>query len=50
MLAMHEVLTDLRRDGSSEKLDSQIVTMAERNRLTGFDQWQAFSERYGAAD
>jgi len=41
MKAMHEVLTGLRIRGSSAGLESMIVSMAERNRLTGMDAWRA---------
>jgi 2-methylisocitrate lyase-like PEP mutase family enzyme len=47
MLAMHEVLTALRVRGSSLGLEDRIVTMAERNRLTGMEGWQALERRYG---
>ncbi len=47
MQAMHGVLTALRAQGSSTGLDGSIVTMAERNRLTGMAAWQALERRYG---
>lgn len=47
MRAMHEVLTDLRAQGSSTGLEGHIVTMAERNRLTGMATWEALERRYG---
>jgi 2-methylisocitrate lyase-like PEP mutase family enzyme len=47
MRAMHDVLTGLRAQGSSLGLEDRIVSMAERNRLTGMDTWQALERRYG---
>jgi 2-methylisocitrate lyase-like PEP mutase family enzyme len=46
MLAMHGVLTALRAQGSSAGLEDRIVTMAERNRLTGMAAWEALERRY----
>jgi 2-methylisocitrate lyase-like PEP mutase family enzyme len=46
MQAMHDVLTALRARGSSAGLDDRIVTMAERNRLTGMAAWEALERRY----
>ena len=47
MRAMHDVLTALRAQGSSLGLEDRIVSMTERNRLTGMDTWQALERRYG---
>jgi 2-methylisocitrate lyase-like PEP mutase family enzyme len=47
MRAMHDVLSALRAQGSSLGLEDRIVSMAERNRLTGMDTWQALEQRYG---
>jgi 2-methylisocitrate lyase-like PEP mutase family enzyme len=47
MRAMHDVLTVLRSQGSSAGLEDRIVTMAERNRLTGMAAWQALERDYG---
>jgi 2-methylisocitrate lyase-like PEP mutase family enzyme len=47
MRAMHDVLSALEAQGSSLGLEDRIVTMAERNRLTGMDTWQALERRYG---
>jgi 2-methylisocitrate lyase-like PEP mutase family enzyme len=47
MRAMHDVLSALRARGSSLGLEDRIVSMAERNRLTGMDTWQALEQRYG---
>jgi len=46
MQAMYGVLTALRSRGSSAGLEDRIVTMAERNRLTGMDAWEALERRY----
>jgi len=46
MLAMQGVLTALQREGSSARLMDRIVTMTERNRLTGMEEWQAIEARY----
>jgi 2,3-dimethylmalate lyase len=46
MKAMHEVLTALRSRGTSAGLEELIVTMSERNRLTGMDEWRALEQRY----
>jgi len=46
MRAMHEVLTALRAQGSSIGLEDRIVTMAERNRLTGMATWEELERRY----
>jgi 2-methylisocitrate lyase-like PEP mutase family enzyme len=46
MQAMHEVLTALRTEGSSAGLEDRVVTMAERNRLTGMAEWQALEREY----
>ncbi|HEX5585911.1 MAG TPA: oxaloacetate decarboxylase [Acidimicrobiia bacterium] len=46
MHAMHDVLTALRAQGSSIGLEDRIVTMAERNRLTGMADWQALARAY----
>jgi 2,3-dimethylmalate lyase len=47
MLAMHDVLTALRAHGSSSGLEERIVSMEERNRLTGMARWEALERRYG---
>lgn len=46
--AMQDVLRTLREDGSSLNVTDRIVTMSERNRLTGMGWWQARERRYGA--
>lgn len=46
MFAMHEVLTALKAHGSSASVTEHIATMAERNRLTGLEEWQALESRY----
>lgn len=48
MLAMQDVLRVLHDEGSSVNVQDRIVTMAERNRLTGMDQWREFDTKYGA--
>lgn len=48
MKAMQEVLTSLRNDGDSSAMTDRIATMAERNRLTGMDQWRDLDGRYGS--
>jgi 2-methylisocitrate lyase-like PEP mutase family enzyme len=48
MKAMSEVLTVLRAEGTSASVEDRIVTMAERGRLTGLEQWQALEQRYRA--
>jgi len=50
MKAMHEVLTALRAAGTSAGLEPAIVSMAERNRLTGIDAWLAREEAYRSKD
>ena len=35
-------------DGTSANVEDRIVTMAERNRLTGMDAWRELDERYRA--
>jgi 2-methylisocitrate lyase-like PEP mutase family enzyme len=47
MHAMHEVLDELHAHGSSASVEDRIVTMQERNRLTGMDAWRALEARYG---
>jgi 2-methylisocitrate lyase-like PEP mutase family enzyme len=46
MLAMQEVLTTLREEGSSASIEHRIVSMQERNRLTDMDTWRAREARY----
>ena len=46
MLAMQGVLTALQREGSSARLMDRIVTMTERNRLTGMEEWRSIEARY----
>ena len=46
MKAMQEVLTALREHGSSESVQHRIVTMKERNRITGMDAWRTLESRY----
>jgi methylisocitrate lyase len=46
MRAMHDVLTVLRSEGTSASVEDQIVSMAERGRLTGMDDWSALEQRY----
>lgn len=46
MKAMQEVLTHLAAAGSSSGVEDRMVTMAERNRLTGREEWQALEDRY----
>ncbi|MGE0305675.1 MAG: oxaloacetate decarboxylase [Acidimicrobiia bacterium] len=46
MKAMQEVLTSLRDNGDSAAVTDRIVTMAERNRLTGMDHWRDLDVRY----
>jgi 2,3-dimethylmalate lyase len=48
MLAMQGALATLAADGVSTNVEDRIVTMAERNRLTGMDAWRALDERYRA--
>jgi 2-methylisocitrate lyase-like PEP mutase family enzyme len=48
MKAMHDVLSVLRREGTSASLEDRIVTMAERNRLTGMDEWRGLEERFSS--
>ncbi|MGD9796630.1 MAG: oxaloacetate decarboxylase [Acidimicrobiia bacterium] len=48
MKAMQGALTDLAVAGTSADLGDRIVTMAERNRLTGMDGWRALDDRYRA--
>jgi 2-methylisocitrate lyase-like PEP mutase family enzyme len=48
MQAMKEVLSALRDEGSSSAIVDRIVTMTERNRLTGMDEWRAMEARYRA--
>ena len=49
MKAMQEVLHVLHAEGSSETVLDRIVTMAERNRLTGMDTWREFDAKYGSS-
>lgn len=49
MKAVHEVLTALHGYGTSAAIEHRIVTMAERNRLTGLDDWRALEQRYSQA-
>ena len=46
MKAMQDVLRALAEDGDSTRVEDRIVTMAERNRLTGMDAWRALDETY----
>jgi carboxyvinyl-carboxyphosphonate phosphorylmutase len=48
MKAMQDVLGVLHAEGSSVNVQDRIVTMAERNRLTGMDAWREFDTKYGA--
>jgi 2-methylisocitrate lyase-like PEP mutase family enzyme len=48
MKAMQDVLGTLRAEGSSANVQDRIVTMAERNRLTGMDTWRDLDATYGA--
>jgi len=45
MHAMQAALAHLRRTGSSRGFEDRIVSMDERNRLTGLAAWQAFARR-----
>jgi carboxyvinyl-carboxyphosphonate phosphorylmutase len=47
MKAMQDVLGVLHAEGSSVNVQDRIVTMAERNRLTGMDTWREFDTKYG---
>jgi 2,3-dimethylmalate lyase len=47
MKAMQDTLRTLAVEGSSVSAHDHIVTMAERNRLTGMAHWRALDERYG---
>jgi 2-methylisocitrate lyase-like PEP mutase family enzyme len=47
MRAMQEVLAALRDDGDSRGVQDRIVSMAERNRLTGMSSWRDLDDRYG---
>ncbi|HEY2333244.1 MAG TPA: isocitrate lyase/PEP mutase family protein [Acidimicrobiales bacterium] len=46
MKAMQDVLRALAADGDSTRVEDRIVTMAERNRLTGMDVWRSLDETY----
>lgn len=48
MKAMQDTLLALAADGTSANVEDRIVTMAERNRLTGMDVWRELDERYRA--
>jgi methylisocitrate lyase len=48
MKAMQDVLGVLKAEGSSVNVQDRIVTMAERNRLTGMDKWREFDSKYGS--
>jgi 2,3-dimethylmalate lyase len=49
MLAMQSVLGTLLANGDSTSVLDRIVTMPERNRLTGMAAWRDLDHRYGTA-
>ena len=44
--AMREALQLLKRDGSTEAMDSRLATFKERDRIVGLDEWQQLEEKY----
>jgi 2-methylisocitrate lyase-like PEP mutase family enzyme len=48
MKAMQDTLRALAAQGSSLGAEDRIVTMAERNRLTGMADWRALDDSYGS--
>jgi 2,3-dimethylmalate lyase len=50
MAAMQDVLGVLRDDGDTRAVQDRIVSMAERNRLTGMTEWRELDARYGDGD
>jgi len=48
--AMRAALELLKREGSTETMDSQLATFAERDRIVGLDAWQQLERRFLAVD
>ncbi|MEK7210124.1 MAG: isocitrate lyase/phosphoenolpyruvate mutase family protein, partial [Candidatus Binatota bacterium] len=44
--SMREALTLLKRDGSTEAMDSRLATFKERDRLVGLQEWEELEQRY----
>jgi 2-methylisocitrate lyase-like PEP mutase family enzyme len=48
VLAMQEVLGALRRDGSLKAVSNRLASFAERQRLVGKPEWDAFETRFAS--
>ena len=44
--AMREVLAMLKRDGSTEAMDSRLATFKERDRIVGLEEWEKLEQKY----
>lgn len=48
--AMRRALQLLKRDGSTEAMDSELTTFKERDRIVGLDDWQELERRFLAVE
>jgi len=48
--AMRAALELLKREGSTETMDRELTTFAERDRIVGLDDWQELERRFLALD
>jgi len=48
--AMRQALSLLKREGSTEAMDSALTTFKERDRIVGLDEWQKLERRFLAVE
>lgn len=48
--AMRQALATLKREGTTESIDSSLTTFKERDRVVGLDEWQKIEKSYLSAD
>jgi len=48
--SMRQALDLLKREGSTEAMDSALTTFKERDRIVGLDEWQKLERRFSAVE
>ena len=48
--SMRQALSLLKREGSTEAMDSALTTFKERDRIVGLDEWQKLERRFSAVE
>jgi 2-methylisocitrate lyase-like PEP mutase family enzyme len=50
IFAMRQILSLLKREGTTETMDHALTTFKDRDRIIGLDDWQALEKQYLAVD